>query len=825
LAVLLLVAAVVPGSAVLAQDGEPPGGGDAQGAAPTFKAPPEGRLVPRQVIVKFEEDAGPAVRSNALRQEGVRKEQDLDLIGADVVGVPEGQSAEEVAADLQDRPDVEYAVPDQPLYRFDYGAEPRFGELWGLHNVGQEAQGDLPGGPGVRDVDINALQASGVTKGDEDLTVAVIDDGVDFSHPDLDGQQWVNPGESGAGKETNGRDDDGNGLVDDVNGWDYVGDDNTVHDEFDDFHGTHVAGTIAAAEDGEGIVGVAPNVNIMALKFLGQMGGETSDAVLAIEYAKENGAEIINASWGCFACPEEFVAPLETAIERSGLLFVAAAGNEGNDNDGPVKAYPAAFDSPNILSVAAVDNTGQPAFFTNFGAKSVDVSAPGVNVLSSVPGTPTLPAATLSTVEPTVMQTEESNAGLPPGKALVSGFGLEEIRKLEDQEAFMAKALEAVGRADEPVVLVDDDMSDVDWGEFGAPPDVRVNFKNAIFEATGQRPEIINVANGDGPTFQQLEGKTVVWATGWAFASEVPTFEEPPLEEPPPGEEPPPFEEPDFVPNLTPADQRELAIFLEGGGKLIIAGMDAMTLIEESTFATDTLGLAVRSNVFTLDFAGTPGTAFDGAKYGLDGFLSFPPAHDGLSPAEGSDTAQQGVYPGGPDTWEGWSGTSMAAPHVAGVAALTVSAKPYLLNRPLALKAEILKRTKPLPATEGLTVTGGMPNAMAAVRPDSTAPRVTRVSPANGSRKVRPGTNVEVVFSETMDAKTLNGATFKLVRRGATDPIGAEVRYNGTAQKAVLNPKRNLVPGATYTATVTRGAKDLAGNRLASKRSWSFKVR
>ena len=135
----------------------------------------------------------------------------------------------------------------------------------------------------------------------------MIDDGVDFSHPDLAARAWTNPGESGGGKETNGIDDDGNGYIDDVHGWDFCHDDNTVHDFDDDFHGTHVAGTIAASLDGQGVVGVAPSVKIMALKFIGDDDacGFDSQAIEAIAYAKSFGVHIANNSWGGRGQPKQ----------------------------------------------------------------------------------------------------------------------------------------------------------------------------------------------------------------------------------------------------------------------------------------------------------------------------------------------------------------------------------------------------------------------------------------------------------------------------------------------------------------------------------------
>ena len=250
--------------------------------------------------------------------------------------------------------------------------------LWGLDNAGQEIRGTS----GAVDVDVDGKEALGAATG-SGVVVAVIDDGVDFSQPDLAGQAWVNPGESGG---VSGVDDDDNGYVDDVNGWDFCHDDNTVHDVNDDFHGTHVAGTIAAKLDGSGIVGVAPDVKIMALKFLGDDTdcGFDEQAVEAIEYAKSFGVRISNNSWGRWAGGNDSM--LYNAIADSGMLFVTSAGNDGLNNDtSPIRSVPASFDLPNILSVAAVDNQGFLADFSNYGASRVDIAAPGLDIASTVP--------------------------------------------------------------------------------------------------------------------------------------------------------------------------------------------------------------------------------------------------------------------------------------------------------------------------------------------------------------------------------------------------------------------------------------------------------
>jgi subtilisin family serine protease len=287
-------------------------------------------------------------------------------------------------------PNFQRVLTDAPI------TDPGFAHLWGLDNRGQTVGPSGHRTTGTPGVDIDGPDAFQVTKGDPGVIVAVIDDGVDFSHPDLADRAWSNPGETGLDdngdpRATNGIDDDGNGYIDDVHGWDFCNDDNTVHDPGHDGHGTHVAGTIAASLDGQGVVGVAPGVTIMALKFIDSVPGCGRDdmAIDAIEYAASFGVRIANASWG----GEGFSPVLDAAIGASGMLFVAAAGNgdrfTGLGYDIGVRAFhPAGSNQPNVLTVAAADPTGKLASFSNYSTTGVDIAAPGVNVLSAYPAVP-----------------------------------------------------------------------------------------------------------------------------------------------------------------------------------------------------------------------------------------------------------------------------------------------------------------------------------------------------------------------------------------------------------------------------------------------------
>nr|WP_269438165.1 S8 family serine peptidase [Phosphitispora fastidiosa] len=225
--------------------------------------------------------------------------------------------------------------------------------------------------------------------GDPEIVVAVIDTGVDINHPDIADNIWTNPGEIPG----DGIDNDSNGYVDDINGWDFYNDDNTVFDPADeDYHGTHVAGTMAAvANNSTGVAGVAPNVKIMPLKFIGLDGGTTSDAIEAIEYATAMGVRVSNNSWGRgTSLPASGIdLELQNAINSSGQVFVAAAGNGDENNIGInndiAPDSPSGLNSTNIIAVAAINNGGGLASFSNYGVTSVDIGAPGVDILSLQP--------------------------------------------------------------------------------------------------------------------------------------------------------------------------------------------------------------------------------------------------------------------------------------------------------------------------------------------------------------------------------------------------------------------------------------------------------
>ncbi|MFQ6113945.1 MAG: S8 family peptidase, partial [bacterium] len=219
--------------------------------------------------------------------------------------------------------------------------------------------------------------------GSKSIIVGVIDTGVDPEHEDLAANIRINQGEFGSGKENNNVDDDGNGFVDDFQGWDFINDDNDPFDDND--HGTHVSGTVGAVgNNNKGVVGVNWNVSILPLKFLGSDGSGTSiDAIEAILYATDMGAKVLSNSWGGGG----FSRTLEDAVKFArdhGVLFVAAAGNESSNNDS-FPTYPANYEVDNVISVAASTSRDNLAGFSNFGKRTVDLAAPGSNIVSTLP--------------------------------------------------------------------------------------------------------------------------------------------------------------------------------------------------------------------------------------------------------------------------------------------------------------------------------------------------------------------------------------------------------------------------------------------------------
>lgn len=288
---------------------------------------------------------------------------------------------------LNAQPEVQYAEPNylyftqvMPSNPVSPSNDPLLSQLWGIQNVGQA---DSSGQAGKAGADINVVPtwATGLT-GSKNIKVAVIDTGVDYTHPDLKDNMWINAGEVAG----DGIDNDQNGFIDDVYGWNFVDGTTRANDPMDDhYHGTHCAGTIGAmANNGAGVVGVAWNVTMLPIKFLSAQGsGSLAGAVQSIQYATKQKVDVMSNSWGGGPFTQSLYDVIKEATDQ-GIVFVAAAGNDSSDNDAR-PSYPATYDLPGIISVGASDNRDQLAGFSNWGRATVDVLAPGVKILSTVP--------------------------------------------------------------------------------------------------------------------------------------------------------------------------------------------------------------------------------------------------------------------------------------------------------------------------------------------------------------------------------------------------------------------------------------------------------
>ena len=352
---------------------------------PTYEDGSARAFAPGEVIVVLEQPASQADLRDLNRQNDATVEEDLPRSDVNVVDLPRDLSVAEAVRAYEDSPDVAYAEPNFKVQPAVAPNDPGYKDLWGLNNIGQTG--------GTADADADAPEAWDTGTGSPGTVVAVIDEGIDVGHPDLSGNIWNNPGEIAGNKA----DDDGNGYVDDVNGYDFANNDATVYDPDPlnggrgDEHGTHVAGTIAAVgNNGVGVTGVNWDAQVAALKFLGPGGGYVSDAVEAVNYAVAEGMPISNNSWGFGGAKSLALQDAIAKADSKGHLFVAAAGNGGSDGVGDdndaTPQYPSSYTNANVVAVAASDDTDRLAPFSNYGATSVDLAAPGVGILSTLPG-------------------------------------------------------------------------------------------------------------------------------------------------------------------------------------------------------------------------------------------------------------------------------------------------------------------------------------------------------------------------------------------------------------------------------------------------------
>lgn len=637
----------------------------------------------QRIIVKYINGASiEQIRSKLAAAQSLEQSWELTGSGLGVMKISPTADLEKAIAALKQDPNVLYAEPDYKVQIASLPNDPRFSEQWGLHNEGQPAviDGDIKL-YGTVDTDINAPEAWEITQGSDNVLVAVLDTGIDISHPDLTSSIWLNKGET----PNNGIDDDRNGFVDDVHGWDFYNKDNSLFDAGDgDIHGTQVAGILAAsANNGIGIAGTAPNVKVLPLKVIGPDGtGYISDIIKAIQYAERAGAQVANLSW---VTPIPSLA-LEEAIEGSSLLFVAAAGNDlenGTSNEvrdldvSPV--YPAAYDSDNILSIAAISFDNALAWFSNYGKNTVDVAAPGSNILSTVPAR-------------NIGLGAQINNGTY--KAIVNNIGFEfindDLKRLESFKKALQYLKPSSGLSPK-ILLVQDDESEM--------PD-RINSLltyQTLLDSTGSTYETLTLLPGeDGPSLDTLKSyDVVIWFTGNATGAII--------------------EDGTKIyqsTNLSETDQQNLTGYLNGGGNLLLSGPMALGGIINSSFMNDMLHLEfVRAensdDESWIAASGVPGSLYDGQAYDLmdTGIYADFESNDP------SITVMNLEIPTVDYAHSG--GTSFAAPFASGAAALLFSQDPG--ENAKDVKERIILGGKPFNALADKTVTGKMVDAYKAL--------------------------------------------------------------------------------------------------------------
>lgn len=354
-------------------------------------------VVPGEILVKFK--AGKRgqwlLSKKALGSE--KESFDVSFGEFSRIVISEKSDMNQVLEALNNDPSVEYAEPNFIYRAIDFKAsapefeyftrnatqDPKFGDLWGLVNTGANEPAGSRGNSsssGVAGADINALAAWDITKGSSDVRIAVIDTGVDYNHPDLKNNMYTNYAELNGEP---GVDDDGNGYVDDIHGYDFANNDGDPMDG--NGHGTHCSGTIAAEHDnGVGIAGVMAHAKIVAVKFLTDQGsGSTADAVKAVDYATKMNVDLMSNSWGGGGASQALKEAIEAAKD-AGIVFTAAAGNSATNND-TKPHYPSNYDVENVISVAAHNYNDGLASFSCYGAQTVHVAAPGRNILSTTP--------------------------------------------------------------------------------------------------------------------------------------------------------------------------------------------------------------------------------------------------------------------------------------------------------------------------------------------------------------------------------------------------------------------------------------------------------
>jgi subtilisin family serine protease len=355
-----------------------------------FASPAGPQYVPGELLVKYRIGASPTTISRSVAKAGVKTKERIFTRAMrqngdrEVILMSTTKDVRDAVEQLQKDPAVEYAEPNWVYHPNVTSNDTHYvsGILWGMY-------GDASTPANAYGSQAAEAWAANHT-GSSSVVVGIIDEGAMFSHPDLSANFWTNPYDP-----VDGIDNDGNGYVDDVHGWDFAGNDSSTFDGSIDDHGTHVAGTIGAkGGNGTGVAGVCWNVKMISAKFLGRNGGTTANAIKAFDYLTDlktrHGIDLVasNNSWGGGGYSQA-LADAITRHGNAGILAIIAAGNGGSDgvgdNNDTLASYPSNYTNANIIAVASITKTGTRSSFSNYGATTVDIGAPGSDIASTVP--------------------------------------------------------------------------------------------------------------------------------------------------------------------------------------------------------------------------------------------------------------------------------------------------------------------------------------------------------------------------------------------------------------------------------------------------------
>ncbi|HEX2129005.1 MAG TPA: S8 family peptidase [Solirubrobacterales bacterium] len=701
------------------------------------------RFVPGEVIVAFDRGVDPAERAEARQAVDGEVAERLPLPAVQVLELDRG-GVWAAVRELEGEPGVRYAEPNLIVSTSATPDDDFYPDLWGLHNTGQSVP-DTGGTAGTPDADIDAPEAWDVETGDSGVTVAVVDSGVSYEHPDLAGNIWANPGETGAGKATNGIDDDANGLVDDHLGWDFVGTSPFDPDDADNEprdlngHGTHVAGTIGAVgNDALGIPGVNWDVSLMPVRAMNANGtGALSDVAAAFDYAVEEGADIVNASVGV-AGSSSLLAQAVGQPDAADVLFVVAAGNDGSDND-TTPVTPCNIAEPNLVCVAASDQDDVLADFSNFGETAVDLAAPGTTIASDYPRAPG-----------SVAFAEDFEADFTGWTTGVVGGTVDDWARTDELPSFGA-----------------------DWSLADSPG---ADYAQGVDSFA--RPDPINLT-GRSECTVSYRALLDMDADPWAIPFE-------------PGEG-----------DLTDVEARV------GSEWVSLALLDGAAEVSRTEDISMLDGLSNAQIRFTI-FADGDGTVDGGVHY-----------DDVVVSCYGNGIAYLG-------------GTSMASPHVAGVAALALAHQPTASVADL--RGALLEGVDFKCSLEGRVATGGRLNARTTLDLIGGAPGTPPPAPCSSPPQPTPPAPSTPPPARDLDPPsiTLSGKkTQKLgkavkVRVGCdeTCSVSAQGKLRAGSQGSMLKPRTDSVArGETARLKLVLGARALGLARQALQRDRKVSVR